>query len=299
MDPVGGKRGSEVNWTSGCRRAVENVWCLSSLFGQEGDGEQKLKNPRGIATNSSGQFIVGDINEVKMFYSRGEFIKYISIPNDDVDIWDVATDNQDNIYVLGRCKKKTGSNGSKQEFVVYEFSNTSDLHHKFPVRGEYWAKLTITNSHVLVLSRFSVAVYDTDGLFVRSFGEGTLKNPSDITAANDGRVMVVDWGDSCVHIFSEDGDYLDKFKLQGRYDSCRIAFHQLSEWSSSEHVVIAGDEEEEPVVVVEIFTKDGEFVRSSQIHEERIGDISGITVTSDGQIALLVIIDGKCKVFVL
>ena len=110
--------------------------------------------------------------------------------------------------------------------------------------------------------------------------------------------MVVDWGGSFVHIFSEDGDYLDKFKLQGRYDSCRIAC-QLSEWSSSEHVVIAGDEEEEPVVGVEIFTKDGEFVRSSQIHEERIGDISGITVTSYGQIALLVIIDGKCKVFVL
>ena len=29
---VGGKRGSEVNWTSGCRRPVENVWCLSSLL---------------------------------------------------------------------------------------------------------------------------------------------------------------------------------------------------------------------------------------------------------------------------
>ena len=118
-----------------------------------------------------------------------------------------------------------------------------------------------------------------------------MKNPCDITAANDGRVMVVDWGGSCVHIFSEDGDYLENFKLQGSYDSCRIAFHQLSEWSLSEHVVIAGDEEEEPVVGVEIFTKDGEFVRSSQIHEERIGDISGITVTSYGQIALLVIID--------
>ena len=56
-------------------------------------------------------------------------------------------------------------------------------------------------------------MYDTDGLFVRCFGEGTLKFAFDITATNDGRVMVVDWDDSCVYIFSEDGDYLDKFKV--------------------------------------------------------------------------------------
>ena len=87
-----------------------------------------------------------------------------------------------------------------------------------------------------------------DCLFVHQFGEGTLKNPCDITAANDGRVMVVEWYDSCVHIFSEDGDYRDKFKLQGRYSHPRIAFHQLTE-----HVVIA-DTKEESVVVVEIFT---------------------------------------------
>ena len=102
-----------------------------------------------------------------------------------------------------------------------------------------------------------------------------------LTVVLDGRVMVVDWIGSCVHIFSEDGDYLDKFKLQGSQDSCRIAFHQ-----SSEHVVITG-EKEELVVVVEIFTKGGEFVRSFQIHGERVNWITGMTVTRDGRIAVL------------
>ena len=255
-------------------------------FGQEGEEEHKLKNPRGIATNSSGQFIVGDINEVKMFDSTGQFIQHFSLPNDDAEtelyIWDVATDNKDNIYVLAdncKCKKKTVS----QEFVVYEFSNAADLQHKFPVRREYyWAKrLTVNNSKVLVLRSSSVDVYDTDGLFVHSFGEGTLECASDITAANDGRVMVGDWGDSCVHIFSEDGDYLNTFKLQGRYRYYSTRFHQLSG-----HIVIAG-KKEDPVVVVEIFNKDFEFVRSTQIHEEGIVDIGGMTVTRDGRIALL------------
>ena len=264
------------------------------LFGQEGEKKHKLKNALGIATNSSEQFIVGDINEVKMFDSTGQFIKHFSLPNDDAEtklfIYDVATDNKDNIYVLVRCKKKTGS-----EDVVYKFSNTADLHHKFPVSGGDWGRLTVTNSKVLVLSMSSVDVYDTDGLYVRSFGEGTLEFADDITAANDGRVMVVDWDwdvdDSCVHIFSEDGDYLDKLKLQGRP---KIAFHQLTE-----SVVIAVMKEG-LVVGVEIFTKDGEFVRSTQIQEERIDYITRMTVTRDGRIAVLLRdIDDKFKVLVI
>ena len=130
------------------------------------------------------------------------------------------------------------------------------------------SRLTVTNSQVLVLSGRSVSVYNTDGLFVRSFGEGTLKDAWDITAANDGRVMVVERCDSCVHIFSEDGVHLSTFQLQGRFRSLSIAFLHISEC-----VVIAG-KEGGPFVSslphVEIFTKDGDFVRSTQIHEEPI-----------------------------
>ena len=226
-----------------------------------------------------------------MFDPNGHFIQHFSLPNDDVEtklhIWDVATDNKDNIYVLVECKKKT-------ELFVYKFNNTADLHHKFPVRGEDWPRLTVTNSKVLVLRRSSVDVYDTDGLFVRSFGEGTLKFACDITAANDGRVMVVEWNDSCVHIFREDGAHLDKFKLQERYLFPGIAFHQLTE-----HVVIAGKKEGEQVLVVEIFTKDGEFVRSTQIHEQRIGNITRMTVTRDGRIAVLLRGGIRWKVLVI
>ena len=284
------------------KREMEHCYVPWS-FGQEGEEKHKLKDPFGIATNSSGQFIVGDINEVKMFDPTGQFIKHFSLPNDDVetklDIRDVAKDNKDNIYVLVEGRKRYREM-AECSFQVYEFSNTADLHHKFPVRGSGWVvRLTVTNSKVLVLTVHvycTVHVYDTDGLFVCSFGRGTLESPCDITAANDGRVMVLDGDDSCVHIFSEDGDYLDKFKLQEHYYR-RIAFHQLSE-----HVVIAG-KKEESVAVVEIFTKDGEFVRSTQIHEEGVDDIKGMTVTRDGRIVLLCIeftsLGFTCKVLVI
>ena len=296
VDPLRDRRVAEVLR----KQDIEHCY-VSWSFGQEGEGEHKLKIPHGIATDSSGQFIVGDNgdNDVKMFDPSGQFIKHFSIPNDDVErklyIHDVATDNKDNIYVLVKYEKKTGS----EEFVVYEFSNTADLHHKFPVRGEDWYRLTVTDSQVLVMSRYSGDVYNTEGEFVRSFGKGTLKSASDITTANDGRVMVVDREDSCVHIFNEDGVHLNKFKLQGQYRYPRIAFHP-----SCEHVVITGKEipyEDPGPLHVEIFTKDGEFVRSTQIHEERIYVIEGMTVTKDGRIAVsrLLDIDHKWKVFVI
>ena len=68
--------------------------------------------------------------------------------------------------------------------------------------------------------------------------------------------MVVDWigdDDSCVHIFSEDGDYLDRFNLQGRNDLSRfprIAFHQLTE-----SVVIARIKKEGLVVYLTIIPR--------------------------------------------
>ena len=60
-------------------------------------------------------------------------------------------------------------------------------------------------------------MYKTDRQqLVHSFAVLGKGGPCDITAANDGRVMVVELLASCVHIFNEDGDYLNQFKLHGR-----------------------------------------------------------------------------------
>ena len=290
LDPLRDKRVAEVLLEQG----MEHCYVPWS-FGHE--EEHKLKRPEGIATNSSGHFIVGEYfaKHVKMFDPGGQYTQQFSIPNDDFEtklyILDVATDNKDNIYVL--VKYIDGNTGSKG-WVVHEFSNTAGLHHKFPVTGEDWKRLTVTNSKVLLLSTVSVSVYDTNGQFVRLFEEEALKIASDITAANDGRVLVVGWDDFCVHIFSEDGVRLNQLKLRGRYHFPKIIFHQASEL-----VVIAG-KGSSGFLHVEIFTKDGEFVSTTQIHEERILFIGGMTVTKDGRIALLLReIDFKFKVLVI
>ena len=285
IDPLRNQRVAKIVRQQGMEHCWVTPW---SLDGQESEVEHKLKNPWGIATNSSGQFIVGESGDsnVKVFDSTGTFLKILSLPNDDVDtkldVLDVATDMNDNIYVLVGLKKPGAERG---EWAVYKFNNTAELHHKFAMRGAWGGgRLTVTDSgKVLVLrTREVVDVYETDGQFVSSFGENILKWASDITAANDGRVMVVDWDDSCVHIFSEHRDHLNKFKLQGCYWSPRIAFHR-----ASEHVVVPSVEEEKDLLHVDIYTKDGEFVRSTQIHEEGINYLDGVIVTTEGRVALV------------
>ena len=106
--------------------------------------------------------------------------------------------------------------------------------------------------------------------------------------------MVVERYAPCVHIFSEEGNHLNKIKLQGCFYSPSIAFRR-----ASEHAVVASVEREKDLLYVEGYTKDGEFVRSIQIHEEKIGDLQGIAVSTTGRIAIILNQGNKRKVLVL
>ena len=139
---------------------------------------------------------------------------------------------KNNTYVLIRLKK-LGAEGYELEVQVYkdtagllykqprpqgllrffkfkkagraEKALGSRLLHKFPVGKGRWGRLTVSGSKVLVLSDDVVHVYKQNGEFLRTFGKGELKRPRDITADNDGRVMVMDLHDSCVHLFTVEG----------------------------------------------------------------------------------------------
>ena len=159
--------------------------CVPWSFGQEGEEEHKLKKPMSIATNADGQFIIADYYKgVKVFGSTGKFVLNFHPEREDTErafaVLDVATDVNSNIYVL------VWQGRARAELEVQVFSPTADLLHKFPVRGEEWGRLAVTNNKVLVLRYRTVDVYEEKGTYVRSFGEGMLKDASDITAGPDG-----------------------------------------------------------------------------------------------------------------
>ncbi|XP_022778218.1 uncharacterized protein LOC111319740, partial [Stylophora pistillata] len=317
ISPLYDARVSKVLLKQSMEYCCVKPWSL----GQEGEKEHKLKSPRGIATNSGGEFIVGEWQDgcVKVFDSSGKFVKHFSLPNDDVNtmlyIHDVATDTNDNIFVLTEL---TGRSIYPLSIYcwIYKLTKTGDPYHRFRLRtedvGEYtglsvtdtgkvltggtikttglmedwgwYTGLSVSDTGKVLTGGMEVEEYDSNGEFVRSFGEGVVNYVTDVTVATDGRVMVMYRDDFWVYIFSEHGDYLNKFKLQRNdYNDTSITFHR-----TGEHVVIAGVREEKELLQVEIYSKDGEFVRSVEIQIDGSYSVTGITVTTEGHIAVAV-----------
>ena len=278
-----------------CKQGMENC-SVYWILGHDGEKKHRLNNPLGIATNSSGQYIVADnISTIKVYDSSGKFLQCFSLPpliDDSPKELSIqfgvrlTTDMNDNIYVL--VQEISG----EYPFWIFKFNKTADHHHKFRVRTMDHkferCELSVSDSGTVMVLRGNwseahiVDVYETDGKFVCSFGEQILTNPCDITTVSDGRVMVVQGYPSRVHILSEQGDHLNTFDLQISMAFSKIAFHK-----ASQHVVVVGGKDSDTNILhIEIYTKYGEFVRSTSVNMGQSYFLTGMAVTTEGRIAV-------------
>ena len=273
-------------------------------FGQEGKEEHKLKDPWGIATNAQGQFLVADNKpgSIKVFDSSGKFLYSFrpvadvadEMPGTAVFIHDIATDKNSNIFVLVTLNRP-GTDDDKSYVYMKTPNSSIPLKEGFRPWSWTWASLVVTgNDKVLVRGELVggqhvIAMYTTDGKFVRRFGKGKIQEAFAVTPANDGCSIVASSSHDSyfVNTFNEKGKRLRQFKVEKSFHYPQTTFHQ-----ASEHVVVAGIHEEQGKqnrLVILIYTKQGEFVRSVE-HEEE-GDIvylRGISVSIDGRIAVVI-----------
>ena len=285
-----------------CKQGMENC-SVSWILGHDGEKEHGSNYPYEIATNSSGQYIVADEDfTIKVYDSRGKFVQHFRPPplidgsgkELSIKTWVVglATDMNDNIYVLVR------ENINKCSYWIFKFNKTADHHHKFRVRTMGykfdWCELSVSDSGTVMVLKINLSqahivdVYETDGQFLCSFGEQILTNARDIITVSDGRVMVVQGYSSRVDIFSEQGDHLNTFDLQISMVYSRIAFHR-----ASQHVVVVGGKDYgTDILHIEIYTKDGEFVRSTPVNMGQSYSLTGMAVTTEGRIAVATWLDG-------
>ena len=273
------------------KQGLENC-CLQWSFGLVKGQEKPDKHmwPMDISINAKQQFLMVVLDPdlhtctVEVFDSNGKFVFNFKPKSEDADatviIWSVATsDVDDNIYLLVNVELK-GKKNEKNEVQV--FNKAAELQHKFPVRRVWlWRnRLRVTRNKVLMLSSSVVDVHELSGEFVCRFGEELRMCATDIAATCDGRVMIVDSRDSCVHLFTEEGQQLAKFNISTHapFANYFIAHHPVGD-----HVVVAYKRRDH--LELAIYTVKGELVRMIQL-AEGVLEVSGITVSMDGHIAV-------------
>ena len=261
-----------------------------------------------MATNTLGQFLIADSwRTVHVYDNNGMFQFSFNPQTDDAKteiqkIYDLVTEDvSENIYLLVRLRRPW-PNGWDEEVQV--FNKNANLEYKFPVRYALMNRLLVSGSKLLILSSWEADVYNQNGDFVRSFeffksgGDRALTN---CTATHDGHILIMhDKGGYSdffsVYVFTAEGQEIAKFKSGVGFG---LDFMHFSPRSAGEHVVIAGYDGEYGIIVVEIYTLDGNFVRRILLRDEPKLQFKGITVTMKEHIAVgFTGCNGYCKVVV-
>ena len=261
-----------------------------------------------MATNTLGQFLIADSWRTVHVYDNNVMFQFSFNPQTDdakteiQKIYDLVTEDvSENIYLLVRLRRPW-PNGWDEEVQV--FNKNANLEYKFPVRYALMNRLLVSGSKLLILSSWEADVYNQNGDFVRSFeffksgGDRALTN---CTATHDGHILIMhDKGGYSdffsVYVFTAEGQGIAKFKSGVGFG---LDFMHFSPRSAGEHVVIAGYDGEYGIIVVEIYTLDGNFVRRILLRDEPKLQFKGITVTMKEHIAVgFTGCNGYCKVVV-
>ena len=271
-------------------------YCSSRSFGQEGNDKHRLNFAWSIASNTRGEFIVPDgvDRNIKFFDSNGKFQFCLDPFVDESrseyedEVWNVATDQHDNIYVLTLQRDDGVAISSKVYMFDKDWCRIQKLDLREGFRG-FSLAVDDSNRVFIMGGSFSnprntlVAVYNQWSKFVQSFGTRHLKNAQDITVADEDRVMVLDGEtDPTVLIFSVDGKLLHTFKVTSSLPDSGIAmtFHK-----TSKSVLVASLQPDNRVKVA-MYQTDGHLVRVIQFKDKGGPFITGITATTKGRIAV-------------
>ena len=278
-------------------------------FGAE-EPDTKLISPRDVTTDHHGHFIVADNGDrcIKVFDDTGKFVRSFSaLPRHQVDeeICSVVTDREDKIFLLTKI--------DKYHHKVDLFDKDGKLLKRFPLEeGLVCCSPVINDSNELFVmienqkndsKQSTIYAYKSDGkpIIHKGFGQDILMEPTDMTVANGGLLMVLNRNGHVV-TFDKDGKHLPErdFYHEGDSPAKALAFH-----SKSEHVVISSLE---PGFFVNISIYDERLACVHNIYqggeqmtkkEQRECVPPKIALTKDGNIAVLVGSVGECKVVVL
>ena len=207
---------------------------VAPLPEKRGEGEietiSELKAPSGIAVNKSGQLLVAEhVNhcitlcsnkgeKIQSFGTRGILKGQLSNPSR------VAVTDDGHILVSDYHRlQKLAPDGTHVMSVGNGKPGSGPLQFSTPVG----IAVHPTTGQIYVADRDNHRIQVLNDDFTHSFnitntmlGRPRLVSPCDVAVDGEGRIYVVNYGESCIRIFNRDGKYVCKFGSKG-YDKRR------------------------------------------------------------------------------
>ena len=187
---------------------------------RKGRGNGEFMNPRGISVDEiRKEVFIADLgnSRIQVLNTEGEYIRsfgtdYLKEPHgicvsqDGVFVTDIARDCLLKFSLVGQFINKTGSRGTAPGCFM-------------GIRGLcYEAGLV----YVCDKNKRRIQVFDLNLQFVKEFGSGEFKYPSDVTIHSD-TLHILSQRQNTIYCYNRDGIYLKKIELRGQEQLMSVA----------------------------------------------------------------------------
>ncbi|XP_066286062.1 tripartite motif-containing protein 2-like [Branchiostoma lanceolatum] len=253
----------------------EDIVHETIIFGRVGSGRGQFKGPSGVTVSDEGEIFVADFENqrIQVFTLQKTFVRqfrtvvsrsysFFLFLSGEVKMnpGDVAVDGQGNLWVVG-------STDSDDEFAV-QYNKQGKVLRKIDLQKTGWLRgiaVDTRKNHILItqtieyenITQAEVLVFNLEGTLVRTVGrQQGMENPHYVTLNGKGNILVSDFGNHCVFVYSEDGDFLFQFGSEGSGEG------QLQDprgicTDRAGNIIIADSGNNR----VELFSKTGKFLR--------------------------------------
>ena len=257
-------------------------------FGKRGSVDGMFEYPQGVAVNSKDEIAVTSKHKVQIFNNKGNFVRsfgrYGSNPGEFSDPNGIVFNKDGNVLVADRCNHRIQIFTSEGRYISL-FGGEGRLNNKLQYP---WGLSLDSNGNIIVADSGNkfIKIFSCDGKFLKKIGgPGSLSFPVHCVEFRDD-LIVSDYLDHCVKVFTKVGDYKYQFGRQGKGDGefDRSAFLSLTK---SDHVIVC-DQNNHRLQVFEL--PNGKFVAKSGTKGNNLGQLnspSSVTILRDGHIVVV------------
>ena len=165
-----------------------------------------VTKPFGIRANSKGELLVTEYGaNIVKFDTNGKKEKLVA-QKELTHLCCIAVDNEDNIYCI---------NGNNNKILTCDENGKNvQVHEVKLVKGSGRCALTISKNQLLISEAGhsgTVMVYDKELKYTRLIQYKDMGVAADISDDIHGNVYITDYVNSCIRVFSADGNFLYSF----------------------------------------------------------------------------------------